>query len=237
MDIGADHHLCDRGCGFIARDAGANDLAVAQDGGAFAQRPYFFELVGNIEDSLSLVAQRAQHGKKVVDLLGREDRGRLVHDDEVGMAQKAAHDLDALALADRKVVHIGVRFERQPVFLRDLFDVGCHFFDGRVAGQGDGNVFGNRERFKKGKVLEHHAHAKLAGEGGTGNGNGLAPPDDLARVGLQRAIEHFDEGGFPGSVFTQKSMDFTRKYLQINGVVGLETPEGFGETSEGQQWF
>ena len=55
-------------------------------------------------------------------LLRRQHRGRLVHDQQLRLLQQAAHDLDALALADRQVVHRLAGIERQTVAFGNFDD-------------------------------------------------------------------------------------------------------------------
>ena len=64
---------------------------------------HLFEPVPDVEDGAPSRAQPLQRDEQVVGLLRRQHRGRLVHDDELRLLQQAAHDLDALALADRQV--------------------------------------------------------------------------------------------------------------------------------------
>ena len=70
----------------------------------------------DVEDGDALRRKPAERDEEKVRLLRRQDRGRLVHDDEPRLLQEAADDLDALPLADRKVGDAGVGVERQAVF-------------------------------------------------------------------------------------------------------------------------
>ena len=80
-----------------------------------AQRPDLLELVADVEDRAALGRELAQRREQPLDLLRRQHRGRLVHDQQLRVLQQAADDLDPLPLADRERVHVARRVERQAV--------------------------------------------------------------------------------------------------------------------------
>ena len=80
------------------------------------------QLVADVEDRAALGGELAQRLEQPLDLLRRQHRGRLVHDQQLRVLQQAAHDLDALALADRERVDLARGVERQAVGVRDLDD-------------------------------------------------------------------------------------------------------------------
>ena len=69
-----------------------------------AELLHLVQLVADVEDAAPLGGQLAQRLEQLDDGLRRQHRGRLVEDQQLGLLQQAAHDLDALALADRKIV-------------------------------------------------------------------------------------------------------------------------------------
>src|SRR5690606_19819659 len=97
----ADHHAGER-CGrFFPRIAACDDLAMAKHRRAVAQALHLLEPVRDVEDRLALSAQALQRLEQPVGLLRRQHGGWLVEDDQFGLLQEAADDLDALPLADR----------------------------------------------------------------------------------------------------------------------------------------
>ena len=60
-------------------------------------------------------------------LLRREHGGRLVEDDDVGIAVERLHDLHALLLPHRDVLNAGMRIDREVERLRDVGNalLGC----------------------------------------------------------------------------------------------------------------
>ena len=63
--------------------------------------PDLLQLVADVEDRAALGGQAAQGLEQPLDLLRRQHRGRLVHDQQRGILQQAADDLDALARPPR----------------------------------------------------------------------------------------------------------------------------------------
>jgi len=71
-------------------------------------------------------------------------------------------------------------------------------------------------------MLEHHADAQIAGNRGRGNRNRRALPAYLAVVGLERAVENLDEGGFPSAVLAEQRMNLARENIEFDAVIGDE---------------
>ncbi len=109
-------------CGLAARIAFGNDAAEPHDRRPRAERRDLLELVADVEDRAAFACEAAQGDEELLDLLRRQHRCRLVHDEELRILQKAAHDLDALPLADREVVHGAIRIDRQSIALGYLGD-------------------------------------------------------------------------------------------------------------------
>ena len=102
LEAAADHLLGHRARGLGPGVAGVDQPAAAQDGRGVAERLYLVELVRDVEDRAAFRSHAAQHDEELLDLLRRQDRGRLVHDQQVRLEKQRADDLDALALADRQ---------------------------------------------------------------------------------------------------------------------------------------
>src|SRR5262245_45853532 len=99
-------------CRLLLRIAFADDLAVPEDRRVMADGANLLKTMADIEDRNALAREPLQRDEQVVRLLWGQHRGRFVHDDELGFLQQAAHDLDALPLANRKVGNDALRVER-----------------------------------------------------------------------------------------------------------------------------
>ena len=145
----ADHHLGQRLGAFAARIARAHHLAVAQDGGGGAKRADFFKLMRDIEDRYPFVAQLAQGAEQDLHLLRGQDGGRLIHDQQFGRLQQAAHDFHALAGAHRQLPHDAPRLERQAVGGGDLADPVRQIAPGLRGRQPQRDVFRHGQRVEQ----------------------------------------------------------------------------------------
>ncbi len=122
FQLGPDHQLRQMLGRLAPRIAFGDDPAQPHDRRPVAERLDLLQLVADVEDRAALLGQPAQGGEELRHLLRRQHRGRLVHDQQLGILQQAADDLDALALADREIMHAAVGIERQAIGLGDLDD-------------------------------------------------------------------------------------------------------------------
>ena len=77
--------------------------AVAEDRDAVADLEDLAEPVGDVDDRPALAGELADDRLDLLDLDVGERRGRLVEDEDAGVARQEPRDLDQLALGDRKV--------------------------------------------------------------------------------------------------------------------------------------
>ena len=107
-DVAPDHQvgqrLLRRGLGI----GGAGDPAVAQHRDPVGDGEHLAQLVGDEDDRLALIDEAADDTEEVVDLAWREDRGRLIEDQDVGLAEEGLDELDALLFADGEVADLRV---------------------------------------------------------------------------------------------------------------------------------
>ena len=108
-DVGADHHARERRRGFLARIAGRDLLAAAQDRRGVAKPLHLVELVADVENRAAFALEPFEHDEELVGFLRRQHRGRLIENQQLRILHQRAHDLDALALADRQPPHLAVR--------------------------------------------------------------------------------------------------------------------------------
>ena len=208
----------------------ADDLSVAEHGGGVAEAFDLVEPVGNVEDRLALGLQAFEGLEHLVGFLRRQHRGGLVENDQIGLLQQAADDLDALAFTHREIAHHGVRIERQAVIdgelaggLGDLRDRGLFL-------QHERDVFGRRQRLEQRKMLENHADAETAGLARAADAHRLTLPQDLALGGIEHAEHHLDERRLAGAVLPEKCVNLARRDRQIDAVTSLDLPEDLGQT-------
>ncbi|MNY67602.1 hypothetical protein D3C86_2052210 [compost metagenome] len=77
--------------------------------------------MADIKHRTAFGLQLRQRLEQLVRLLRRQNRSRLVENDKARVLQQGAHDLDTLALANRKIGHMRIGIERQAIGARKLF--------------------------------------------------------------------------------------------------------------------
>ena len=89
---------------------------------AVGDREHLTQLVGDEHDRLALVDEAADDAEELVDLARREHRGRLVEDEDVGVAVERFDQFDPLLFADREILHFGVGVDVEAVLRPELAD-------------------------------------------------------------------------------------------------------------------
>ena len=101
--------------------------------------------------------------EEFVDLARREHGRGLVEDQDVGFAEQRLQELDALLLADREVLDLGVGVDAQPVLLAQLANAPRAVSRSRTAPAAqlvaEHDVLGDGEHRDELEVLVHHADA------------------------------------------------------------------------------
>ena len=97
--LAADHQLGQAALAGACAVDGGDLLAAPQDGDAVGDFEYLVQLVRDQDDEVPPARARAAR-RRVVDLVGRQHRGRLVEDQHAGVAVERLEDLDALLLPD-----------------------------------------------------------------------------------------------------------------------------------------
>ena len=157
----ADHHPCERRARFPPRIARARHATGAQDRRPLAERADLVQLVADVENAATLAGKCAQRLEQSQHCLRRQDRRRLVHDQKPRVLQQAAHDLDALSLADRHRMHVPLGLERKAIAARDVDDPLAQP-GGPARRRMRRDVLGDGQRLEQREMLEHHADAKSA---------------------------------------------------------------------------
>ena len=200
--------------------AGRDLLAAAQDRRRVAEPFHLFELVADVEDRAALGLEAIEHDEELIGFLRRQHRGRLVEDQELRVLHQRAHDLDALALADRQPPDLALGIERQAVdprgFLEPRGDGGERF----RRRQAERHVLGHGEVLEQREMLEHHADAERARLGRPGQHDLLPHPAQFAVARLDEAVHDLDQRRFAGAVLAEQRVDLGREKIEVDGVVG-----------------
>ena len=178
--------------------------------------------------------------EQVLGLLGCEDGGRLVEDQQLRILEQAPHDLDPLPLAGRERPDGPVGLQRQTVIRADPAELRPHRREGPFIRQGHRDVLGHRHLVEEGEMLEDHADAERPRHHRRCDPDCPALPSDLAVGRFDDAVEDLDEGRFARPVLAEQRVDFAGPDLQVDGVVGEEVSVPLAdapELDEGRHWL
>ena len=238
VHLAADHevrHLL-RGGGLHVQHV--DELAAAQNGAAVGDAADLLDLMGDEDDGLAAFTKAVDDLEQEFDLLGGEDGGRLVKDQDIGLAVEHFQDLHALTDGDLDILDEVGGVHLQAVFLgklRDLLVGLLHVHHGKepkgapfgLHAQDD--VFCHGVVFHQLEVLVHHADRVGGGVVGGAHLHALAVDDDLAGVRLVHTKEHAHERGFACAVLAQKGIHLAALYLDGHVVIGDDAGKALGD--------
>jgi hypothetical protein len=221
----ADHHLGHLVGVGVGGGHGVDHLAVAEHGDPVGDLEHLVQRVGDEDDRLAVGLELAHVGEQLLDLLGDEHGRRLVEDQDVRPPVQQLEDLDPLLLADADVLDPGVGVQRGAEPTGQLLHpaLGLAQVEAAPALVGLGpedDVLGHREVVDQHEVLVDHADAQLDGLARRVDMLCFAPDQDLALVGLLKAVEHLHQGRLAGPVLADQGVDLALGHLQVDLVVG-----------------
>ena len=189
--------------------------------------------MGDEEDGAPVRGQIADDREQAVSLLWREDRGRLVEDQDFRVTIERLQDLDPLANPDRKPADDRRRIDLQMKAPSERADFGDRrgtvdeAEPPRLAGVDDVLPYG--ERIEELEGLVDHAHAFSDGVESRAETDFHASQDDPPLVGRLHAVEDRHQGRFPGAVLSHDRVDFAARRLEVDVVVGDERAIAFDD--------
>ena len=189
----ADHQAAERRVGLLPRVTHAGDLATAKHRAGRAQGANLMELVADVQNAAAPGRQLAQRDKQVFNRLWREHRSRLVKNQDLGVGQQRAHNLDPLPLAHAQRVDGPGRVQLKAVVAGGLQDALRDLGQAQALVEPEPDVFSHRERVKQAEVLKHHADAQRPRLVRVAHRHVLPINRHAARIGLDRAINDFHQ--------------------------------------------
>ena len=124
---------------------------------------HFVELVGDEHDGRALFGELTQRLEERVDLLGHENSGGLIEDEDVGAAVQHLQDLDTLLVANTQIRDQRVGIDVETVPFAEVPNPGsclvCVERQLRSRLLAEHDVFPDREVDRQHEGLEHHADA------------------------------------------------------------------------------
>ena len=188
----------------------------------------------DVKDAAPFGSEPAQRLEQFAHRLWRQHRCRLVHDQQLRLLQKTAHDFYALPLAHRHAVDEALGIDGQTVAIRDFDDVGREFIprDAMIECQRD--VLRNGQRLEQQEVLEHHADAHAPRGRGIRDRPDPTLPANRAGVGFDDAVNHFHQRALARAVLTEHRVNFSRAHAEVDVVVGDHRGIALGDPGQHQ---
>lgn len=97
------------------------------------------------------------------------------------------------------------------------------------------DVLGHRQALHQIEFLVDGGDAEAHGGDRGLQGGGFAPPGDRAVVGLVGAGQDLDQGGLPGAVLAEQTVDLSGLDVEVDAVQGPDSGERLGDAGHGEQ--
>jgi len=239
-EFAADHEADDLGGRRRGHVARAYRPAVAEDREPVGHRPDLLQKMADVDDADARVAERADHLEQHVRIGLRETRGRLVHDDHVGLGGQRPGHLHQLLGADREVAdprpRADVAMVQQP---QRLFNLAAHV---AAADEAEGrrfdaqeDVFLDREVGRQAQFLVDHRDAGGAGVERPARRVRPALQDHAPGVGLKGAGEDLHEGALAGAVLADEGVDLAGANVEVHLNQRPGRAEGLGDADHAKR--
>ncbi len=214
----------------VALEVLPDELTVAQDRDAVADRVDLVEEVRDEEDGDTLVAKTSHHGEEDLDLGGVQARGRLVEDENLGVGDHRAADRDELLQRDRdgREGCAGVEVA-EPHAGEGVLGLGVGLPP--VDAEGAADLVPEHHVLTDGEVRAEVDLLVHRGDAGGLRGRRsrevalLAEDEDVARVDLIDAGQRLDQGRLPRAVLTHEGVDLAGEEPEVDLVECLDAGE------------
>ena len=230
LHLFANHHLGQLRLGGMRRLNRGNMLTLAQDGYPVGDCHDLMQLVRDDDDCLALGAHDTEDIKQSARLLRRQNRGRLVQNQNIHASVQYLDDLDRLLLGDRHLVYLLGRLQTEAIPLGDFLDPPVHRIHGKPSRfrYTQHDVLRRRKHVHQLEVLMDHADAVPEG---ILRGAYLcfpAPDADTAFIRIVNTRDHVHQGGLAASVLPQNGKNLPVVHRQIHIPVCLNGAEVLG---------
>ena len=189
----------------------ADILPVPQDGNPVTDLKQLVQAVRDVDDGDALLLQIPDDVEEPSLFLDRDGGGRLVQNQDAGVAQDGLADLDDLAVGHGQFADPGLGRDVALELFQQLgrFSVTFRIVDKEagITSVAHEQVVGYRHGLELNHLLIHNGDTELQRLLGRQMVIGDAVKNDFALVGLHGARYGFDERGFAGAVFADQRVN------------------------------
>ncbi len=191
------------------------------------------QFVRNEDQRQALPRHFLQRCEQAFRFLRRQNGGRFVEDQHIGVVIERFQNFHALLFTDRKIAKPHIRIDLEAETLGNLRDLGaCCAMRGfelpQAFGAGD-DVFQNREVGCKREMLVHHANARINGRTRLALRDFNVFHEDASFIRHIMAEQDVHQRGFARTILTQKRENFAALKLQRNIVIGGQCTKALGD--------
>ena len=215
-DRAADHHIGHFLRVGVLRHHVPDVLAVAQDRHAVGEFLHLVHLMGNDDDRLAVLPHFPKDSEQLLRLLRRQDRRRLVEDQDIRPAVEDLDDLHRLFLGHGHLVDLLIRIHVEAVGAADLADLLRGRGDIQLSGQAENDIFRGAQDVHQLEMLMDHADPVAEGLTGRGDGHLLLPDEDLPLIREIDPGEHVHQRGLAAAVLSEKRKDLALIDIEIH---------------------
>ena len=197
--------------------------------------------MGDVDDTTAVVPELTDDPEQLVDFLGGQCGGRLVHDENPGVDRKCLGDFHHLLLGHRQIAHRLAGGNVDAQIVQNLLCLRLHGLP--IHGEAL-HLFPTQEHiFRHAQVGAHiqllmdNSNTQLLRLFGTQVIVGFAEDLHCAAVSGVDAAENFHQCGFARAVLPQQSHDFTGTQFKVNIVQRFHTGEALANTLHGNNGF
>ncbi len=171
--------------------------------------------------------------EQLSDLLGYQDRGGFIENQDARTPIEHFEDFDSLPIAHTEISDQLVRIHMQAVIGGNLTDLRTRSITNAVELLGaEYHVLKHGEVVCKHEVLEDHADSGLDGIGRALEVDLFALNGDGAFIGGLHTVEDLHQSGFAGTVLADDGVDAAAAHIQRDVTVGHDTGESFGDPGQ-----
>ena len=224
LDVAADHQRRQVVLVGLRRHPRAHHLAPPDDRDPVGDLEHLVQLVADEDDRVALRGEAPEDFEDLLCLLWRQHGGRLVEDQNPGIAVERLEDLDPLLPADRQRADLDLGVDVEPEPLAELDDPAMGLVpieEDRIGHRllTKEDVVGDGEDRNQHEMLVDHADPARDRIGRAADRDGAPVERDLTFVGRGQPVQDVHQGRLPGAVLAEERVDLAGPDLEVDPIV------------------